>query len=110
MIAFFQFTIRFEVDSEIKLNGTTIFILGAVDLDDEKVIAVRVSFGRSSLEAMAFLKKVKQVCKGKLPRIFIDGGSWYPWALERVGFKRQTVVSLEPRSAIEHFFAILNGE
>ena len=46
-------------EKEIKLNGTTVFIWGVVDLDDEKVIAVLVSFGRSGLEAMAFLKKVK---------------------------------------------------
>jgi transposase-like protein len=46
-------------EKEIKLNGTTVFIWGVVDLDDEKVIAVWVSFGRSGLEAMAFLKKVK---------------------------------------------------
>ena len=77
-------------EKEIKLNGTTVFILGAVDLDDEKVIGVWVSFGRSGLEAMIFLKKVKHACKGKLPRVFIDGGTWYPWALERVGLKRHT--------------------
>jgi len=52
-------------------------ILGAVDLDDEKVIAVGISFGRNGLKAMTYLKKVKQACKGKLPRIFIDCGSWY---------------------------------
>ena len=78
-------------EKEIKLNGTTVFIWGAVDLDDEKVIAVWVSFGRSGLEAMIFLKK-EHACKEKLPRIFIDGGTWYPWALERVGFKRHTVI------------------
>jgi len=71
---------------------------------DEKVIAVWVSFGRSGLETMAFLKKVKHACKGKLPRIFIDGGSWYPWALERVGFERHTVISFGSRSAIERLF------
>jgi putative transposase len=87
-------------EKEIKLNGTTVFIWGAVDFDDEKVIAVWVSFGRSGFEAMAFLKKVKLACQGKLPRIFIDGGSWYPWALERVGLERHTVVSFGPRSAI----------
>ena len=45
---------------------------------DEKVIAVWVSFGRSGLETMAFLKKVKHACKGKLSRIFIDRRSCYP--------------------------------
>ena len=34
----------------------------------------------------------------------MDGGSWYPWALRVVGFKRYTVVSFEPRSAIERLF------
>ena len=91
-------------EKELTINGTTIFIWGAVDLDDEKVIAVWVSFGRSGLEAKSFLKKVKSVCKGRLPRIFIDGGSWYPWALNVVRFKRYTVVSFGPRSAIERLF------
>ncbi|MBW2661468.1 MAG: IS6 family transposase [Deltaproteobacteria bacterium] len=92
-------------EKEIKLNGTTMFILGVVDLDDEKVIGVWISFGRSGLEAMTFLKKIKHACKGKLPRIFIDGGSWYPWALERAGFERYTVISFGPRSAIVRLFA-----
>jgi transposase-like protein len=91
-------------EKEITVNGTTIFIWGAVDLDDEKVIAVWVSFGRSGLEAKSFLKKVKRACIGELPRIFTDGGSWYPWALRVVGFKKYTVVSFGPRSAIERLF------
>ena len=88
-------------EKEIKINGVTIFIWGAVDIDDKKVLAVWVSFGRSGLEAKAFLKKVRDTCKGRLPRIFIDGGSWYPWALRVVGFERYTVLSFGPRSAIE---------
>ncbi len=96
---------RIAVDEkEITINGTTIFIWAAVDLDDEKVIAVWTSFGRSGLEAKAFLKKVKRVCIGRLPRIFIDGGTWYPWALDQVGFQRYTIVSFGPRSAIERLF------
>jgi transposase-like protein len=92
-------------EKEMTINGNTIFIWGAVDIDDEKVIAVWVSFGRSGIEAKSFLKKVKSLCKGRLPRIFIDGGSWYPWALRVVGFKRYTVVSFGPRSAIERLFS-----
>jgi transposase-like protein len=49
--------------------------------------------------------KVRDTCKGRLPRIFIDGGSWYPWALRVVGFERYTVVSFGPRSAIERLFS-----
>jgi transposase-like protein len=96
---------RIAVDEkEMKINGSTIFLWGAVDIDDEKDIAVWVSFGRSGLEAKSFLNKVKRACIGELPRIFIDGGSWYPWALGVVGFKKYTIVSFGPRSAIERFF------
>jgi transposase-like protein len=100
---------RIAVDEkEITINGTTkLYIWAAVDLDDEKVIATLVTYGRSSLEAMAFLRRVKRVCKGKLPRVFVDGGSWYPWALQRLGFQRYTVIRFGPRSAIERFFADL---
>ncbi len=91
-------------EKEMKINGITIFIWAAVDLDDEKVIATWVSLGRSGLEAKSFLKKVKRACIGRLPRIFVDVGSWYPWALDVVGFKRYTVVSFGPRSAIERLF------
>ena len=102
---------RIAVDEkEMKINGITVFIWAAVDLDDEKIIATWVSFGRSGLEAKSFLKKVKSACIGRLPRIFIDGGSWYPWALNVVGFRRYTVVTFVPRSAIERLLATLNGE
>ncbi len=91
-------------EKEITINVATIFIWGAVDLDNEKVIAVWVSSGRSSLEAAAFLKRVRDFCCGKLPRVFIDGGTWYPWALNKAGFNRYTVVAFGYRSAIERFF------
>lgn len=92
------------------INGTTIFIWGAVDLDDEKVIAVWVSLGRSGLEAKAFLKKVRSTCKGRLPRIFVDGGTWYPWALGQAGFQKCTVYLLDPEALLSDYSAILNGE
>ncbi len=102
---------RVAVDEkELKINGTTIFIWGAVDLDDEKVIAVWVSFGRSGLEAKSFLKKIKSVCKGRLPRIFIDGGSWYPWALNVVGSEDTQLFRLDPEALLKDYLAILNGE
>ncbi len=91
-------------EKEITINGVTIFIWGAVDLDDEKILDVWVSFGRSGLEAKAFLKKVRDTCKRRLLRIFIDGGTWYPWALGQVGFQKCTVVSFGHRSAIERLF------
>ncbi len=32
------------------------------------------------------------------------GGTWYPWALNKTGFKRYIVVAFGHRSAIERFF------
>ena len=97
-------------EKEIKINGVTIFIWGAVDIDDEKVLAVWVSFGRSGLEAKAFLKKVRDTCKGRLPRIFIDGGPWYHWALLVVGFKDIQLYLLDQEVQSSDYSAILNAE
>ncbi len=49
------------------INGIALFICGAVDLDDEKVIAVWVSFGSSGIKAKSFLKKVKMSVNGDYP-------------------------------------------
>jgi transposase-like protein len=54
----------------------------------EKILAVWVSFGRSGLEAKVFLRKVKYACKGRLPRIFVDGGKWYSWVPGQAGFQK----------------------
>ncbi len=54
--------------------------------------------------AIAFLKRVRDACDGKLPRVFIDGGTWYPWALKKTVFKKYTVIAFGHRSAIERFF------
>ncbi|MGH2668503.1 MAG: DDE-type integrase/transposase/recombinase [bacterium] len=99
---------RVAVDEKvIHLPDGDAYLWAAVDLEreDEGPIAIMVSQGRSSLEALAFMKKVKAMCKGRLPRIFVDGGEWYPWAFQRLGFKRWNVMSFGPRSAIERFFS-----
>ena len=54
---------RMAIDEkEIRINGMKVFIWAAVDLEDEKVIAVYVSYGRGYLEAMRFLKKKLKEC------------------------------------------------
>ena len=63
---------RIAIDEkEIRMNGMKVFIWAA-SFSNEKIIAVYVLYGRSYFEAMAFLKRVKRVCKGKMPRVFID--------------------------------------
>jgi transposase-like protein len=38
------------------------------------------------LDAYFFLAKVKAKCRGKIPDIIVDKGSWYVDALARIGF------------------------
>ncbi|MBU4186131.1 MAG: DDE-type integrase/transposase/recombinase [Proteobacteria bacterium] len=91
-----------------KNNGIALYLWAAVDIDTEEVIAVYVSYGRNYIETLQFLRNIRCVCKGKhLPRVFVDGGSWYPWALQRMGFN-YSVVHFGPRSAIERFFSLVD--
>ncbi len=59
------------------------YLWAAADLDMGEVIALMVSRGRSGLEALGFLEKVRRKCAGRMPRVFIDGGESYPWALAK---------------------------
>ncbi|MFQ5919999.1 MAG: DDE-type integrase/transposase/recombinase [Thermoplasmata archaeon] len=96
---------RLAIDEkEVKVGETPYYVWAAVDLDREEVVEVLVTQGRSGLEATAFLRRVARLCRGRKPRVFVDGGSWYPWALQRLGF-RWTVVAFGPRSMIERFFS-----
>jgi putative transposase len=82
---------RVTVDEKlIHLPDGDAWLWAGVDLDTGEVVALMVSRGRSGLEALAFLGKLKRKCAGRLPRVFVDGGEWYPWALERAGFDRWT--------------------
>lgn len=100
---------RIAVDEkQIHMPYGDAYIWAAVDIDTEETIALMVSQGRSCLEALAFLEKVKRKCAGRLPRVFVDGGDWYPWAFEQAGFDRWNVMSFGPRSAIERFFSLVD--
>lgn len=102
---------RIAVDEkEFLLGGVTVYLWAAVDLDDhEKILAVAVTFGRCYLEAISFLRMVKASCSGRrMPRVFVDGGNWYPCALQRLGFRHTVVEGFGPRSAIERFFSLVD--
>ncbi|MDI6887746.1 MAG: hypothetical protein QMC98_03795, partial [Candidatus Thermoplasmatota archaeon] len=62
---------------------------------------------RSCFDAWLFLKKVARLYEVRKPRIFVDGGKWYPWAFERLGF-RYSVMGFGPRSAIERFSSVID--
>jgi transposase-like protein len=51
-----------------------------------ELLALEASYGRSSLNALAFLKKALKICANR-PLPMVDKGPWYRWALERLGLE-----------------------
>ena len=60
---------------------------------------------RSHINTIVFLKKVLETCTNK-PVVLVDGGPWYPWPLNEMGFK-WLHVTFGYRNAIERFFRTL---
>ena len=58
---------------ETKLHGEQVYVWMARDVDTREVLAVRVSYTRSSMDAELFLKQVLQYCENK-PLILVDQG------------------------------------
>ena len=50
------------------------------------MLALEASYGRSSLNALAFLKKALKMCTNK-PLVIVDRGPWYRWVFERLGLE-----------------------
>ncbi len=94
-------------EKEISVGRKKMCVWIAVDLNDERVIGVYTSQVRNYILARSFLKRVAKLCKGKLPKVFVDGGRYYPWALKRLGFK-YTVVAFGPRSSVERFLSLID--
>ena len=56
------------------------------DADTKELLAVYASssyYYRSSINTLVFLRKVLDTCVGT-PVVLVDGGPWYPWALDRM--------------------------
>lgn len=100
---------RIAVDEKVfHLPDGDAYLWAAVDLDTDECIGVYASTTRSCFDAFRFMKKVKRVCVGRLPRVFVDGGEWYPWAFRTLGFDRHNVLHWGPRSAIERYFSLVD--
>ena len=56
------------------------------DVDTKEVLAFRVSFTRSSLDAEMFLKQVLECCENR-PLFLVDNVPWYRDAFERLGLE-----------------------
>ena len=89
---------RADWDSRLReVNDAVLFIASRFGL-----LAMHASCYRSSINTLAFLKKVLRTCTGK-PVVLVDGGPWYPWALDRYALK-WLHVSLGERNVVEKFF------
>ena len=62
--------------SILKVNGRQVYVWAAIDRKTGEVLAVRVSLGRSSLEAYLFLSTVRKKCVNRA-RLITDKGPWY---------------------------------
>ena len=68
-------------ETNIEIDGDDHYVWAAVDRETLEVLRVYVSPGRSSLDALLFLKEVLKRCRGR-PLVRADCGPWYDWPLE----------------------------
>jgi putative transposase len=90
-------------ETKLKIKGRQVFVWAAIDdADTRELLAVYASYYRSSINTIIFVKRVLDTCVGT-PVVLVDGGPWYPWALNRYGLKWLHITFGE-RNAIERFF------
>ena len=68
-------------ETKIEIDGDDHYVWAAVDCETLEVLAVELSPGRSSLDALLFLRDVLERCRGRL-LVRADRGPWYDWPLE----------------------------
>jgi transposase-like protein len=73
-------------EAKLCFKKSYVYIWSAVDVDSKELLALEASYGRSSLNALTFLKKALKMCTNK-PLVIVDKGPWYRWAFERLGLE-----------------------
>jgi putative transposase len=73
-------------EAKLCVKKSHVYVWSAVDVDSKELLALEASYGRSSLNALAFLKKALRMCTNK-PLVIVDKGPWYRWAFERLGLE-----------------------
>jgi putative transposase len=105
-------------ETKLRVKKSYVYVWSAVDVDSRELLVLEASYGRSSLNALAFLKKALRMCTNK-PLVIVDRGPWYRWAFERLGLeyrherffrylKERTVVFHHKMSARDHIQGINN--
>jgi putative transposase len=92
-------------ETKLSVKGVYVYVWSAVDVDSRELLALEASYGRSSLNALSFLKKALRMCTNK-PLVLVDGGPWYRWAFERLGLEYRHE-RFGMRNRVERFFRYL---
>jgi transposase-like protein len=87
------------------MHSLRAYAWSSVDVDSGEVLTIYASWSRNILIAMRFLRMVLGRCVNKL-LIIVDRGSWYRWALERLGLKYK-YQRFSLRNSVERFFRYL---
>jgi putative transposase len=89
-------------ETKLCVKKSYVYIWSAVDVDSKELLALEASYGRSSLNALAFLKKALKMCTKPL----VDKGPCYRWAFERLGLEYR-YERFGMRNRVERFFRYL---
>jgi putative transposase len=92
-------------ETKLRVKKSYVYVWSAVDVDSKKLLALEASYGRSSLNALTFLKKALKMCTNK-PLVIVDKGPWYRWAFERLGLEYRHE-RFGMRNRVETFFRYL---
>jgi transposase-like protein len=92
-------------ETKLRVKKSYVYEWSAVDVDSKELLALEASYGRSSLNALAFLKKALRMCTDK-PLVLVDKGPWYRWAFERLGLEYRHE-RFGMRNRVERFFRYL---
>ena len=60
-------------ETKLRVKKSYVYIWSAVDVDSKELLALEASYGRSSLNALSFLKKALRMCTNK-PLVLVDKG------------------------------------
>jgi len=92
-------------ETKLRVKKSYVYVWSAVDVDSKELLALEASYGRSSLNALSFLKKALKMCTNK-PLVMVDRGPWYRWAFERLGLEYRCE-RFGIRNRVERFFRYL---
>lgn len=78
-------------ETKVNVAGRFLYCWAAVDVQTFEIVHLDVSPGRSSLDALLFLRTVVERCRGQ-PVVLVDRGPWYSWAFDRLEcpYRQQT--------------------